>query len=53
MGGAFVKRGGYVTPTRVFAESILAEYGIRWIKQAGVNKIEKGLAHYETLSGEY
>ncbi len=53
MGGAFVKRGGYVTPTKVFAESILAEYGIRWIKRAGVNKIEKGLAHYETLSGEY
>ena len=53
MGGAFVKRGGYVTPTKVFAESILAEYGIRWIKRAGVNKIEKGLAHYETLAGEY
>ncbi len=53
MGGAFVKRGGYVTPTKVFAESILAEYGIRWIKRAGVNKVEKGLAHYETLSGEY
>jgi sulfide:quinone oxidoreductase len=53
MGGAFIKRGGYVTPTKVFAESILAEYGIRWIKRAGVNKIEKGLAHYETLNGEY
>ncbi len=53
MGGAFVKRGGYVTPTKVFAESILAEYGIRWIKRAGVNKIEKGIAHFETLAGEY
>ncbi len=53
MGGAFVKRGGYVTPTKVFAESILSEYGIRWIKRAGVNKVEEGLAHYETLSGEY
>jgi len=53
MGGAFVKRGGYVTPTRVFAESILAEYGIRWIKRAGVNKIEPGIAHYENLAGEY
>ena len=53
MGGAFIKRGGYVTPTKVFAESILAEYGIRWIKRAGVNKIEKGLAYYETLAGEY
>jgi len=52
MGGAFIKRGGYVTPTKVFSESILAEYGIRWIKRAGVNKIEEGIAHYETLDGE-
>ena len=34
MGGAFIKRGGYVTPTKVFSESIFAEYGIRWIKRA-------------------
>ncbi len=52
MGGAFIKRGGYVTPTKVFAESILAEYNIRWIKRAGVTKVEKGLVHYETLDGE-
>lgn len=53
MGGAYVKRGGYVTPTKVFAESILAEYGIRWIKRAGVYKVEKGKAFYETLDGKY
>jgi len=53
MGGAFIKRGGYVTPTKVFAESILAEYGIRWIKRAGVNKVEKDKVFYETLAGEY
>jgi sulfide:quinone oxidoreductase len=52
MGGAFIKRGGYVTPTKVFSESIFAEYGIRWIKRAGVIKIEEGIAHYETLAGE-
>jgi sulfide:quinone oxidoreductase len=52
MGGAFIKRGGYITPTRTFAESILAEYGIRWIKRAGVTRVEKGLVHYETLDGE-
>jgi len=52
MGGAFIKRGGYVTPTKVFSESIFAEYGIRWIKRAGVSKIEEGLAHYETLDGQ-
>lgn len=52
MGGAFVKRGGYVTPTKVFSESIFAEYEIRWIKRAGVVKVEEGIAHYETLDGE-
>ncbi|NPA35385.1 MAG: NAD(P)/FAD-dependent oxidoreductase [Chlorobi bacterium] len=52
MGGAFIKKGGYVTSTRIFTESILAEYGIRWIKRAGVTKLEKGKAYYETLDGE-
>ena len=52
MGGAFIKKGGYVTSTRIFTESILAEYGIRWIKRAGVTKLEQGKAHYETLDGE-
>lgn len=52
MGGAFIKRGGYVIPIKVFSESIFAEYGIKWIKRAGVNKIEKGMAYYETLDGD-
>lgn len=53
MGGAFVKRGGYVTPTKVFAESILAENNINWVKRAGVTKVEEGLIHYENLDGEH
>lgn len=52
MAGAFIKRGGYITPTKVFTESILAEYGINWIKRAGVFKVEEGKASYETLGGE-
>lgn len=52
MGGAFVKRGGYVTSTKVFTESILAEYGISWIKRAGVKKIDEDRIYYETLEGE-
>lgn len=52
MGGAFIKKGGYITSTKVFTESILSEYGIKWIKRAGVKKLEPGTAHYETLSGE-
>ena len=52
MGGAFIHKGGYVTSTRIFTESILAEYGIKWIKRAGITKVEKGIAHYQTLDGE-
>ena len=52
MGGAFIKRGGYITPTKVFSESIFAEYGVKWIKRAGVKKIEEKTIHYETLEGE-
>lgn len=52
MGGAFIKKGGYVTSTRIFTESILSEYGIRWIKRAGITKLEEGMATYQTLDGE-
>jgi sulfide:quinone oxidoreductase len=53
MGGAFVDRGGYITSTKIFTESVLAEYGINWIKRAGVYKVEKNTIHYENLEGEY
>lgn len=52
MGGAFVKRNGYITSTTVFAESILAEYGINWIKRAGVQKVTGDTIFYENLEGE-
>ncbi len=32
IGGAFVKRGGYITPTNVFTESVFAENNIKWTK---------------------
>ena len=51
MGGAFIKRGGYITSTKVFTESVLAENNIRWIKRAGVINVEPGIAHYELLDG--
>ncbi|WP_457610006.1 NAD(P)/FAD-dependent oxidoreductase [Lutibacter sp.] len=53
MGGAYIKRNGYITPTKIFTESILKEYGIRWIKRAGVQKVSKGKIYYENLRGEY
>jgi len=52
MAGAFIKRGGYIIPTKIFTESLLAEYGINWIRRAGVYKVEPGLIYYETLDGE-
>ncbi|KAF0131683.1 MAG: sulfide-quinone reductase [Bacteroidetes bacterium] len=52
MGGAHIKRGGYITSTKVFAESFLRENNIKWIKRAGVLKVEPGVIHYETLDGE-
>lgn len=53
MGGAYIKRNGYITPTKIFTESILKEYGVNWIKRAGVTKVEKGKVFYEDLDGEY
>jgi sulfide:quinone oxidoreductase len=51
MGGAFIKQNGYVIQSKMFSESILAEHGIRWIKRAGVTKVEPNEAHYELLDG--
>ncbi len=52
MGGAFIKRGGYITPTKVFTESILAESQIKWVKRAGVKKVDDHKIYYENLDGE-
>ncbi|KIM10295.1 MAG: sulfide:quinone reductase [Sulfuricurvum sp. PC08-66] len=51
MGGMHIKRGGYITNGKVFTESIMAERGIKWITQAHVSKVEKGIIHYEQLDG--
>ena len=53
MGGVHIKRGGYVTNGKVFAESLMVERGISWITRAAVNKIEPNKIHYETLEGTY
>ena len=52
MGGMHIRRGGYVTPSKIFTESLFAERGIRWITRAHVRKVEPGRAHYETLDGD-
>jgi len=51
MGGAYIKRGGYITSTKTFAESFLKQRDITWLKRAGVKKVEPGKVHYELLDG--
>lgn len=53
MGGAYIKKNGYVTPTKIFVESVMKEHNIHWITRAGVNKVEANTIHYENLDGEY
>ncbi len=52
MGGMHLRVGGYVTPSKVFTESLFAERGIHWIKRAHVREVAAGTACYETLEGE-
>jgi sulfide:quinone oxidoreductase len=52
MGGMHVRRGGYVTPSKIFTESLFAERGLGWITRSHVRKVEPGRVHYETLDGE-
>jgi sulfide:quinone oxidoreductase len=51
MGGMHFKHGGYVTPGRIFMESLFAERSIRWTTRAHVRGVGPGMAHYETIEG--
>ncbi len=53
MGGVNIKRGGYVTNGKTFAESLMVERGIEWIIRAHVKKVEAGKIHYEMLDGTF
>ena len=53
MGGAFIKKGGFISNTRLFAESYFVERNIKWIKRAGVKKIDERKIYYENLDGDY
>jgi sulfide:quinone oxidoreductase len=52
MGGMFLSRGGYVTHSRVFAESLFTERGVEWITQAHVREVTPRETSYETLDGQ-
>ncbi len=53
MDGLIVKMGSKLMPSKDLIEMVFADRGIKIIKRAGVNKIEEGKAHYETLDGEH
>lgn len=49
MGGLHLRRGGYVIPSRMFAESLFAERGIEWITRSHVRGVAPGKIDYTTL----
>ncbi len=51
MGGAHIKKGGYITHTKVFTESLFTERNISWIKRSHIYRVDPNKAYYETLSG--
>ncbi|MGV6815493.1 MAG: NAD(P)/FAD-dependent oxidoreductase [Phycisphaerales bacterium] len=52
MGGFYLKQGGYVTHSKIFAESLYKERGLKWILQAHTKEVDCGQIHYMKLSGE-
>ncbi len=52
MGGMHVRRAGYITPSKIFTESLFAERGLRWLTRTHVRQVEPGRAHYVTLDGD-
>lgn len=52
MGGMHIRMGGYVTPSKIFTESLFAERGLRWVTRAHVRKVEADRIQYETLEGQ-
>jgi len=52
MGGMLVSRGGYITHSRVFTESLFTERNVEWITGAHVTEVKEKSITYETLEGE-
>lgn len=53
MDGMMLRFRGVPLKSSEMVELIFRDRGIKWIKRAGVNKVEDGIAHYETLEGEH
>ena len=53
MDGMLLSYGNNIMKSSEMVEMVFEDRGIKWIVGAGINKIEDGVAHYETLDGEY
>jgi sulfide:quinone oxidoreductase len=53
MDGLLLSYGGEAMKSSEMVEMVFRDRGIEWIIEAGVNKVEDGLVHYETLDGEH
>lgn len=52
MDGMLLSYGNNIMKSSEMVEMVFEDRGIKWIIGAGVNKVEEGIAHYETLDGE-
>ena len=53
MDGMLMSYGKQQMKSSEMVETVFVDSHIKWILEAGVNKVEDGLAHYENLKGEY
>lgn len=51
MGGMHIRHGGYISHSKGFTESLLAERGVHWHLRAHTKAVEPGIVHYETVEG--
>lgn len=53
MDGMLLSYGSNIMKSHEMVEMVFEDRDIEWILGAGVNKIEDGVAHFETLNGEH
>lgn len=52
IGGMHIKKGGYITHSKNFTESLFSERNLKWITRAHVQQVGKDHIQFENLAGE-
>jgi sulfide:quinone oxidoreductase len=52
MGGMLIRKGGYITHSRVFTESLFTERKVEWITGVHVKEVDEKAVIFENLDGE-